>query len=72
MYIRVRVRAGARKEIVLKVNDDTYAMSVKEPAKQNLANKRVTELLIKLFNREKGSVRLISGHHSPTKVFTID
>ena len=46
-------------------------MAVKEPAERNLANKRVRELLAGAEGARLEDVRIITGHHSPTKVFDV-
>ncbi len=72
MYIKVRVVAGAKKESVERVSDTSYKVSVKEPAKQNLANRRVIELMSLELQIPKARVRLISGHQSPSKMLSVD
>lgn len=72
MYIKVRVTPGAKKEKVEKISDDHFAIAVQEEAKQNLANNRVRELLAFHLKVPKGKVRLIAGHRSPSKIFSVD
>ncbi|MEX0931320.1 MAG: DUF167 domain-containing protein [Candidatus Paceibacterota bacterium] len=72
MYIRVRVVAGAKKEVVLRTSETEFVISVKEPARQNLANKRVQGILGETLQIPPRNVRLISGHRSPTKVFSTE
>ena len=72
MYISVKVIAGAKKESLKRLTKDRLAVSVKEPAKQNLANKRVTELVAAYLQIPAKSLRLISGHHTPAKLFSYD
>lgn len=71
MYIRVSVSAGAKREVFKKVKDDSFLASVKEPAEQNLANRRVLELVASHFSLQPKQIRIISGHHSPSKIFSI-
>ena len=71
MYIRVRVSAGAKKEAFTKGAEDSFLVSVKEPAEQNLANKRVLELVAKHYSIEPKQIRIISGHHSPGKILSV-
>lgn len=71
MYIRVRVVPGARREQVFKKTDTEYEMTVKEPAQQNFANRRVKELLAHQLGIKEDRVRLVTGHHSPSKLFDI-
>lgn len=70
MYIKVRVIAGAKKEIIEKISDDNFKISVKEPAERNLANGRILEIFKKSF--PNSSVKIINGHHSPSKMLAID
>ncbi len=72
MYIRVRVKAGARKETFIETGDRAYAIAVREPAERNLANGRVRTLLSLHFGFSEGRIRLVSGHHSPQKLFVLE
>ena len=71
MYVSVRVVAGAKEEKV-ETSGERLKISVKEPAKQNLANRRVQSLVAKHFKLPAAKVRLISGHHSPSKIFSVE
>jgi len=71
MYIKVRVNAGAKKEVVVKKGESEFLISVREPAERNLANHRICELIANHFKLPAKSVRIISGHHSPTKILDI-
>lgn len=72
MYVRVEVKPGAKKESVIQTDDKTYSIAVREPAERNLANMRVKELLAELLGVRLATVRMISGHRSPRKIFDID
>ena len=71
MYIKVKVTAKARKELVKRVNEDTFLLSVKEPAERNMANTRVREIMAIEFGVPMAKVRIISGHHHPSKILSI-
>lgn len=71
MYIVVRVNAGAKRERFAPVSETEFEAEVKEPAKQNRANKRVVALVASHFSLGPKEPRLVSGHHSPKKVFSI-
>jgi len=71
MYIRVNATAGAKKESVTRLSAERYEICVREPAERNLANARIRELLASEFGIPEKSVRIISGHHSPHKIFSI-
>ena len=72
MYIRVKVAPGAKKEQVERTADNEFEISVKEPAERNLANKRVQELIARELSVDVKKVRIISGHHSPRKIFSVE
>ena len=72
MYVRVQVKPGAKKESVIRTDEKTFSIAVKEPATQNLANMRVRELVAKEMGVSIQRVRMISGHRSPRKIFDID
>jgi len=72
MYVRVRVKADAKKETVLETENQTFSISVKEPAQQNMANQRVKEILALHYGVPPQKVSMITGHRSPQKMFAID
>ncbi|MBI3632866.1 MAG: DUF167 domain-containing protein [Candidatus Vogelbacteria bacterium] len=71
MYIKVKVTTGVKGESVERLKDDLLKISVREKPERNLANDRVKELLAAFFGITVGKVRLISGHHSRSKIFSI-
>lgn len=72
MYISVRVVAGAKQERIETLPKGRLKVWVKAPAKQNLANIRVCELVAEHLQVSLAHTRLISGHTSPSKMFSID
>jgi uncharacterized protein YggU (UPF0235/DUF167 family) len=72
MYVKVKVDPGAKRERVVRENDNTFTMAVKEPAERNLANKRVRELLANAFGVTLQQVRLVTGHHSGSKIYEVE
>ncbi len=71
MYIRVNAVPGAKKEKVTKVAGDRYEIWVREPAERNLANGRIREILANDLNIPQAALRLVSGHRSPHKIFSV-
>lgn len=71
MYIRVRVSAGAKKEIFTANSDGSFLVSVKEPAEGNRANTRVLELVAEHYGIKPKQIRIVSGHHSSGKILSI-
>ena len=72
MYIKTKVTPNAKKESFTKISDDHFEVSVKEKAERNMANARVRELVAQHFGIPIGKAKLISGHHSPSKIFSIE
>ena len=72
MYIKIEVTAGARTENLKKISSDTFVVSVKEKAEQNQANRRVLELVRQEFGEKNLIVKIVSGHHSPHKIISIE
>lgn len=72
MYIKIRVTANSRKESFVKISEDHFEVSVKEKAERNMANVRVRELVAEYFEVPIGKAKIISGHHSPSKIFSLD
>ncbi len=71
MHIKVKVKTDSKKESVTKKAPDSYIISVKEPAERGQANKRVVELLRNNF-KGYNEIKIISGHHSPSKIISIN
>lgn len=72
MYIKVKVTAGARKEKFVQISEDHFEISVREKAERNMANARVREMVAEFFQVPTGKTKIISGHHSPGKIFSVD
>ena len=70
MYIKIKVIPEAREEKVEQIKDDEYRIWVTVKAENNRANTRVLEIIRKLFPSK--SIRIISGHHSPPKIISIN
>ena len=71
MYIKVRVNAGSKRESLVKTTTGKFEVAVRAPAERNLANRRVKELIASHFKLPTDQVRLISGHRSPSKIFSL-
>lgn len=71
MYVKVRVAAGVKRETFEQASKDHFKVSVKEKALQNLANRRVIEIIAKHFKVPVGQVRIVSGHKSPSKILSL-
>jgi len=72
MYIHVKVTAGAKKESLKIKSEDHFEIFVKEKAERNMANTRVLELVAKHLKVPVKKVRIVNGHHHPSKLLVID
>lgn len=70
MYIKVKITPHSKKEVVTKVENDLYHISLKEKPEMNRANDRLLEIMRNIYPER--SIRIISGHHSPSKIISID
>ena len=69
MFIKIKVKTGSRTEKVEKKADDLYFIFVKEEAERNMANERILEIFRSLYPGK--SVKLVRGHHSPSKMIEV-
>ena len=72
MFVHVRAVPGAKKESVTKESDTEFYIEVREKAERNQANRRIMELLGVAFGVKTTQVRMLTGHRSPSKMFSID
>ncbi|MGD0328299.1 MAG: DUF167 family protein [Minisyncoccia bacterium] len=71
MYVKVLVRAAAKKESLKMISPDHFEISVKEKPAQNLANRRIVAIIADHFHVSSGKVRIINGHRSPSKLLAV-
>ncbi len=71
MYIKVRATPNSKKETVERVSEDHFKISVKEKAERNMANGRILDIIAKYFDVPVSAVKIINGHHSPSKMLSV-
>lgn len=71
MKIFVYVKANARENLVEKVDDTTYKVSVKSPPVGGRANAEVEEVLADYLHVAKSGVYIVSGFKNKSKVVEI-
>jgi uncharacterized protein (TIGR00251 family) len=69
MYLKLKVLPNSKTDSMVKIKDDEYRVTVRVPAENNAANTRVLEMVRELFPNQL--VRIVSGHHSPSKIVSI-
>jgi uncharacterized protein YggU (UPF0235/DUF167 family) len=72
MYIRVHAVPGARKEKVCQDGPASYTIWVKEEARGNRANERIREMVAALCSVAPRAVRLLTGHRSSSKMYSVE
>ncbi|MFA6076976.1 MAG: DUF167 domain-containing protein [Candidatus Paceibacterota bacterium] len=71
-YIHIKVTAGVKRESFKQKSSDHFEISVKEKAERNMANTRVLEMVASHFKVSKSKVRIVNGHHHPSKLLIIE
>jgi len=69
--VRVRVSPDSRKESLIELKPNTFAVSVTETTERNEANTRVRFLIASYFRVPIKSVSIIAGHQSRNKSLII-
>jgi uncharacterized protein YggU (UPF0235/DUF167 family) len=70
MLIKVRARTGAKNESLRKAGD-RYEIAVREKPERNAANARILALLAAELGVPLKNLRIIKGHHSPSKTIEL-
>jgi len=68
--VSVKVKVGASQDTLV-IEKGRVLISVRAKAEGGKANERVQELLAKHFGVPMGSIRLMRGHRTPNKIFSI-
>ncbi|MCK5589136.1 MAG: DUF167 domain-containing protein [Candidatus Pacebacteria bacterium] len=71
MYIKVKLHAKSNKEKIVRISEDKFEIWIKEKAENNLANKRLLEILPNQFKEKIKRIQIINGHHKPSKLLKI-
>ena len=71
MYVKVRVYAGMQNDRLTKLKENHFEATTKAPAHGNAANQRVRELIAIEYEVTSNAVRLVSGHHHPSKILEV-
>ncbi len=71
MLIKVKVSPGAKSEEIKEKTKDSFEIKVAEKAENNLANKRVVEVLARYLCIPRSKIRLIRGGKKRNKIYEI-
>ena len=71
MKITVRVKPNARKNEVVKLDENTFVVHVSVPPVDGKANEKVIELLAEYFGKPKRGVAILHGSTGKNKLIEI-
>ena len=72
MYIKVTAFPKSKKESLKELSKDRFEVRVKEKAERNMANQRIIEIVAEYFGVRVKDVKIINGHHHPSKLISIN
>ena len=70
-YLKVKVRVGARRAVLIAKSEDTFQIDVKEPAENGRANQAVIKRLAEHLGIPAGRLWIVKGAHSPSKIIEV-
>jgi len=70
-YIKIKLHPKSKKQKVEKISEEKFEIWVKSKAEQNLANMEMLEILAEFLEIERGKLKIISGHHRPSKMIEV-
>lgn len=71
MLIHVKIFPDSNEDYVEAKSDVSYVVKVREKAERNEANLKMRQILAKHLNIEQHRIRIVTGHHSPSKIIEI-
>ncbi len=71
MKIIVKAKPRAKKEEIVKINENVYEISVTEPPIHGKANKAIIKVLSKYFNIASSNIFIVNGEWSKVKEIEI-
>lgn len=71
MKIFIKVKTKAKNELVKKLDNSHYSVSIKKPPVQGKANQAIMEALAEYFEVNKSNVKIVSGLTSKQKIIEI-
>jgi len=71
MLIKVKAYPSAGKKEIIKKEEDSFEIWIKEKPIQGQANRAVISVLVKYLNIDRTKIRLIKGGKTRNKIFEI-
>lgn len=70
--LHIRVKAGSRKNEIVKTQDGMILIKVKAPAIEGKANKALVNFLSEQLNIAQSKIAIVKGENSPFKTIEIN
>lgn len=70
-YLKLRVEADAKEDLLTRKMPDTFIVKVRKPARDGQANRAALAMVAKALGLVPGRLRLIKGAHSPSKLIQV-
>jgi uncharacterized protein YggU (UPF0235/DUF167 family) len=71
MLIHIKIFPESKEDSVVAKSDNSFIVKVREKAERNAANIKMRALLAEHFKVDLGRVKIITGHHAPSKIVEI-
>ena len=71
MYIKITALTSQKQEFVREGKEGRFLVSVKEKPEQNMANRKIMQIIASHFQIPVSRIKIISGHHKPSKILNI-
>jgi len=71
MLIHVKIHPDSSKDEVIEKSDVSFIVYVKAPAERNEANVSMRQVLANHLGIPSERLRIVTGHHSPSKIIEI-
>lgn len=72
MIIKVKAKPSSRKREILKINEDSFEVSLREKAEDNKANIELIKLLSNHFEVPNKNIKILKGMTSRHKIIQIE
>ncbi len=70
-FLKIKLHPKTKKQKIEKIGENKFEIWVRSKAEENKANYEMIEVLAEFLEIEKNKLRLISGHHRPSKMIEV-
>ncbi len=71
MFYKVRVFPGEKEDKIIKKNEDSFIVKMKEKPQQGKANQYLRQMLASYLQIPVGEIRIVKGAHQKSKIIHI-